>query len=414
MCCEPRDHPRRRLPQQRELRERSQRFLEALSAIPFLLATKLGLAERLLIGAAAETFRGSAPEFGPPGQVQARCPGEALSGKIRAMGSTRPGWQRASSWSMGLIGALLFATQTACGGLPSATCGMGGLRPQPQVGGQLVYSCSDWPGIKSDLFLLDVSTGAVRRLTSDGAENFEPAWSPDGMQIAFQSTREGRSDLYVMNLENARVRWLTGRAGFNDLPRWSPDGSWLTFNSSRDGIHGPLGIAGFHRDIYEVRPDGSGVHRLTIGSGFTGDAVWSPSGNRLAFGSDRAGAFDLYTMATDGSDVRQLTDHSGGRGFAAYASWSPSGTDLVFNATNERGDRARASIYVIASGGGDASRLTHGDDFRPDWSPNGAWVAFLGNREDHSQLFVVRPDGSDLTQLTTDPTDKDWLRWRPA
>lgn len=326
----------------------------------------------------------------------------------------RPGRQGVAGWSVGLIAAMLLATQATCGGLAPATCVISGLRPQPQIGGQLVYSCSAWPTIKSDLFLLDISTGQVRRLTADGAENFEPGWSPDGKQIAFQSTRDGRSDLYVMNLESAQVRWLTGRAGFNELPRWSPDGSWITFNSSRDGIHGPLGIAGFHRDIYEVRPDGSRLRRLTAGNGFNGDAVWSPDSNRLAFGSDRGGAFDLYTMAPDGSHVRQLTDHAGGRGFAAYASWSPSGTDLVFNATNEQGDPMRASIYVIASGGGDAHRLTRGDDFRPDWSPNGDWIAFLGNRDSHTQLFVVRRDGSDLTQLTTDPTDKDWLRWRPA
>ena len=337
-----------------------------------------------------------------------------MSGKIRPMERPRPAWLSAAAWLVVLVGVFLVAGQGACGVLASPTCGGNGIRPQPQIGGQLVYSCSAWPAIKSDLFLLDISTGEVHRLTADGADNFEPGWSPDGMQIAFQSTRDGRSDLYVLNLENARVRWLTGRAGFNELPRWSPDGSWITFNSSRDGIHGPLGIAGFHRDVYEVRPDGSRLRRLTAGNGFNGDAVWSPDGSRLAFGSDRGGAFDLYTMAPDGSNVRQLTDHAKGHGFAAYASWSPSGTDLVFNATNEGGDPTRASIYLIASSGGDAHRLTRGDDFRPDWSPNGDWIAFLGNREGHTQLFVVRRDGSDLTQLTTDPTDKDWLRWRPA
>lgn len=378
------------------------------------MAAKLASAVQVGIGARVETDQVPTPESRSPGQVQARCPNEPVSGKIRAMERARPRRQRVTGWSLVSVWVVLAAVVGACGNQTPAACATGGIQPRPDIGGQLVYSCSAWPAIKRDLFLLDISTGEVRRLTADGAENFEPAWSPDGMQIAFQSTRDGRSDLYVMNLENARVRWLTGRAGFNELPRWSPDGSWITFNSSRDGIHGPLGFAGFHRNVYEVRPDGSRLRRLTAGNGFTGDAVWSPDGNRLAFGSDRGGTFDLYTMAPDGSDVRQLTDHAGGRGFAAYASWSPSGTDLVFDATNERGDPARASIYVIASGGGDASRLTRGNDFRPDWSPNGDWIAFLGNRERHTQLFVVRRDGSDLTQLTTDPTDKDWLRWRPA
>lgn len=346
--------------------------------------------------------------------MQARCPIEAVSGKIRAMERTRPGRYRVAGWSLGLVGVLTLATQAACGGLTPATCGIGGLRPQPHIGGQLIYSCSASPAIKSDLFLVDLSTGEVHRMTADGAGNFEPGWSPDGMQIAFQSTREGRSDLYVMTVGTGRVRWLTGRAGFNELPRWSPDGSWITFTSSRDGVHGPFGKAGFHRDVYEVRPDGSRLHRLTAGNGFNGDAAWSPDSNRLVFTSDRGGAFDLYTMAPDGSGIRELTDHGGGRGFASYASWSPSGTNLIFDATNEGADPAPASIYRIAAGGGDAIRITQGYDFRPDWSPNGGWIAFLGKRDGHTQLFVARPDGSELTQLTNDPADKDWPRWRPA
>lgn len=361
-----------------------------------------------------ETDQGSAPEFRPPEQVQARCPNEGVSGKIRGMEWPRQGSLTAGAWSVVLVGVFLVAAQGACGVLTSPTCGASGIRPQPQIGGQLVYNCSASPAIKGDLYLLDLSTGHARRLTSDGSLNTDPGWSPDGLQLAFQSTRDGRSDLYVMSVETGKIRWLTGGAGFNELPRWSPDGSWITFNSNRDGIHGPLGIAGFHRDVYEVRPDGSQVHRLTTGYGFNGDAVWSHDGSRLAFTSDRRGAFDLYTMAADGSGVRQLTDHGGGRGFASYASWSPGGTEVVFDATNPATDPSRASLYRMSSNGGDVSRITQGYDFRPDWSQRGTWIAFIGKRDGHTQLFVVRPDGSDLTELTSDPSDKDLPRWRPA
>jgi TolB protein len=267
--------------------------------------------------------------------------------------------------------------------------------------------------IKGSLFLLDISTGHVRQLTSDGSDNLEAEWSPEGGRIAFQSTRDGRSDLYIMNFGSGEVRWLTGGAGFNELPRWSPDGSWISFNSSRDGTHGPLGIAGFHRNVYLIKPDGSGLRRLTDGGGFNGDAVWSPKGDLLAFTSDRGGAFDIYLLGTDGRVVRQLTRHTAG-GFASYASWSPDGSRLVFDASNPQGDAARASLYWLPVEGGDPRRLTPSLDFRPNWSHNGEWIAFVGSRNGHTQIFTVRPDGSDLTQLTSDPTDKDWPRWRPA
>jgi Tol biopolymer transport system component len=64
--------------------------------------------------------------------------------------------------------------------------------------------------------------------------------------------------------------------------------------------------------------------------------------------------------------------------------------------------------------GGMATRVTRGYDFRADWSPYGSWIAFLGKRQGHTQLLVVRPDGSDLMQLTADASDKDLPRWRPG
>jgi Tol biopolymer transport system component len=179
-------------------------------------------------------------------------------------------------------------------------------------------------------------------------------------------------------------------------------------------VKGPLGAAGSHRDVYLVRPDGTDLRRLTSLSGFDGDAIWSPDGSRLAFVSDRGGAFDLYTMTPDGRDQRRLTHHDRSRGFAAYPSWSPDGSEIVFDASNPPGDSAGASIYSMPVRGGDAARVTRGYDFQADWSRDGSWIAFLGKRQGHTQLFAVRPDGSHLTQLTTDAGDKDQPQWRPA
>jgi TolB protein len=323
------------------------------------------------------------------------------------------GRKQTATWLSAVLLGLAAAALGACGQPATGTCGIGGLSPHPDIGGQLVYSCSSGVAIKGDLFVLDLTSGHVRRLTDDGSYNTDPAWSPDGSRIVFESTRRGRSDLYLMDVTATRVSWLTGGAGFNEQPRWSPDGAWISFTSSRDGISAPVGVDGFHRDVYLVRPDGSGLHRLTVGVGFNGDVAWAADGTHLAFTSDRAGAFDIYVMNPDGTGQRQLTHHEGGRGFAAYATWSPDGSLLAFNATNPTGDPALASLYTIDVAGRGGKRITRGYDFHPNWSPESRWIAFLGSRGGHSQLFAVRPDGSDLTELTTDPSDKDVPRWRP-
>lgn len=313
---------------------------------------------------------------------------------------------------MGLGSLLLTLQLGACGAQQPDACG-GPKRPHPEIGGELLYTCYAAPQIPGGLFLLDVATGHVQRLTPDRALNQFGAWSPHGSEIVFLSTRDGREDIYVMGVPGKAVRRLTNGFGFNGFPSWSPDGSWIAFDSGRAGVKGPVGAAGFHSNIYLMRPDGSDARRLTSWTGYDGYPIWSPDGSRLAFVSDRGGALDVYTMRPAGSDQRQLTHHEGGRGLATFPSWSPDGSEIVFDASNPAGDAVGASLYRISAGGGEVTRVTRGYDYRPTWSPDGSWIAFLASRHGHTQLFAVRPDGSGLTQLTTDDGDKDLARWQP-
>lgn len=301
----------------------------------------------------------------------------------------------------------------ACQGTPSSTCGAAGGRAHPEIGGQVLYYCHDWPRVNGGLYLLDVASGRVRPLTSDLAMNFDGAWSPDGARVAFQSTREGRDDIFVMDAAGGGVRRLTGGRGFNEYPSWSPDGQWITFNSSRDGVAGSRGT-GYYRDLYLMRADGSSVRRLTRRSGSNIEAAWNPDGRTLAFQSDRAGTWNIYTMELDGGAVRQLTRFEK-TGNAYFPRWSPDGSRIVFAAGTAGGP---SSIYWLVPGQDDLHRVTapHFDSF-PDWSPDGQWIVFSRGFTpglDGSQLFAVRPDGSGLTQLTAGPGEKDLPRWRPA
>ena len=157
---------------------------------------------------------------------------------------------------------------------------MGGVRPHPEVGGQILFTCYTGPGGHGGLFLLDVATGQVRAVTSDRAWNYGATWSPDGTQIVYMSTREGRSDLYVMDLSNGgRVRRLTNGRGFNEEPSWSPDGAWIAFQSTRDGIKAPLSPRRLYKELYLVHPDGTDLRRLTQ-PGFNANPAWAPGGFR--------------------------------------------------------------------------------------------------------------------------------------
>ncbi len=160
----------------------------------------------------------------------------------------------------------------------------------------------------AEIYVLNVATGTVRRLTRHPGIDTEPAWSPAGREIAFVSDRTGAAQIFVMDAEGANVRQLT-TAGFNTQPRWSPKGDAVAY-TSRQGNH----------DIWAISPDGSNARRLTAGPGSNESASWAPSGRHLVFQSNRLGSWQLFTMLADGSEQQPLTRGSGE--FTSPA-WSP-------------------------------------------------------------------------------------------
>jgi TolB protein len=78
---------------------------------------------------------------------------------------------------------------------------------------------------------------------------------------------------------------------------WSPDGRKLAFTTDRDG----------NAEVYTMNSDGSGLRRLTDNPAFDGDVAWSADGRKLAFVSDRDGSWGVYVMNPDGSGQRALT-----------------------------------------------------------------------------------------------------------
>src|SRR5262249_4483762 len=159
-----------------------------------------------------------------------------------------------------------------------------------------------------EIYLLNVATGAFRRLTTNVAIDTEPTWSPTGRDLAFVSDRSGSAHVYVMDIDGVNVRRLTN-GGFHTPPPASPHGVTLVFPAR----FAPPALGA-------TNPDGSNLRRLTAGPGDNESASWAPNSRHLIFQSSRQGGTQLYTMLADGSEQQVLT---AGPGQASSPAWSP-------------------------------------------------------------------------------------------
>jgi Tol biopolymer transport system component len=162
-----------------------------------------------------------------------------------------------------------------------------------------------------------------RELTSGPNNNAFPSMSPDGRRFVYRTFGPDGDGLRIMDIETKRVTSIAG--GYDNFPLWSPRGDLIMFSRQADGDY----------EIYTIKPDGTGLKRLTRTRGNDAHMAWSPDGEHIVFASTRMGFKDeatytdapqpygeIFVMRFDGSGVEQLTDNQWEEGTPA---WQPSG-----------------------------------------------------------------------------------------
>ena len=246
--------------------------------------------------------------------------------------------------------------------------------------GQSIVFTSDRNG-SGDLFRVAADGSGLTQLTSDTAYDDQAAFSPDGKELVFVSTRgSGYADIWKLDIATRRAKALTTGPGGDYRPAWSPDGKWIAFSSGR-GIIAPFAEGRWERqqraEIYLIRPDGSGMKKITSTGGFCGSPKWmSDSRHVLAYCSTAQQTMDFRRSAPEpGSESRlvwidvtsgALTEVQAGPGVKMNPFPLP-GNDVGYI----RKDSAEAGVYY-ASG----SRGPRGMIRAAAWSPDGKRVVF--------------------------------------
>lgn len=160
---------------------------------------------------------------------------------------------------------------------------------------------------------MDLASGRVVELRSTAATgNERPRWSPDGKQIVFLRTWYGyakilKAAMFVVDSDGQHLRQVSPANLAARLPDWSPDGSRIVFATLDMRIVGDR--MQVSDDVYTIRPDGTGLRRLTT-NGISNGATWTPDGrilfSRVIGGAGGRAASGFWTMSADGSHVAQI------------------------------------------------------------------------------------------------------------
>ena len=157
-----------------------------------------------------------------------------------------------------------------------------------------------------ELWKVRLDGSGLTRIATAGRPyyQYQPAWSPDGTEIAVVRYFRSRGQVWLMRPDGSGKKLLHSDARASDEePAWSHDGKSLAFVAHV----GQLATPGEHTWIDTITATGSNLRRLTRGQADTWNPVWLPHDSGIAFLSGLGGSGDLYVMRQDGSGVRKIT-----------------------------------------------------------------------------------------------------------
>jgi TolB protein len=241
-------------------------------------------------------------------------------------------------------------------------------------GGRLVFSSNRTGNL--DLWLLDTKSGEERQLTDDSADDWDPAFTPDGRSLLWSTNRGGHFEIWQMAVDGSGARQLTSDGADAENPTTTADGRWVVYNSFNPAKSG----------IWKVRADGSGAVRLVAGA--TTLPETSPDGRHVLFDADYAGRTSGWLRAArveDGAVVFS-TPFPYARLNDGRPRWLRDGRSFAFVAQDARG---AAGLFV--------QPFVPGADTTAERRPLAGF-----DPETPVESFGIAPDGTRLAVSTVE------------
>jgi Tol biopolymer transport system component len=319
----------------------------------------------------------------------------------------------------------------------------------------------DGNGSNYDIYIKDLKSGAVKRLTEDNAPDIHPSWSPDAKKIAFLRQFETNTAVFIEDvshnteheighIQNAVGLWSSDNplAGCQS-PTWSPDGRQLLLTdvagSSGIGLVLMSVTSGLEKsvttppaqdedcyprfspdgsriafvryishgvgELFTMATDGSDLHQLTAAQVGIRGLDWTRDGRQLVFALNRGGAYELRKISREGGNSMPLPSDTAS---ASDPAISPKGDWMAFVESNENWNIWRVPLQGSHLGHPERFLASLGHNHSPSYSPDGSLIGFVSDRSGNPEIWLSNSDGKNLRQLTH--FGGPWLgtiRWSP-
>jgi TolB protein len=249
--------------------------------------------------------------------------------------------------------------------------------------GTLIYALRDQGHTHIWAYL--PGTSQAFALTAGAWDDRDPAISYDGKQLAFSSHRDGNWDLYILDLISGDIRRITETPGYEGHPTWSPDGQWLAYEA-------------YYSDNFDIwiapLESNQPPIQLTYDAADDASPVWDPGGRRVAFVSDRDGSPDIFIADLNKPDNRLTNLTNTPDRSESSPAFSPDGQSLAFAARSDGVD----SLMVLDPIDSQTHPVMVGQGGRPAWSPSGDGLLAIAFMPFHSYLqsYTLRNAGTPL------------------
>lgn len=273
----------------------------------------------------------------------------------------------------------------------------------------LVYSMA------GALWRQELGSTKAEEITAGPGYDYQPDWSSDQRWVVFARYDHDAVELWSLDTQDRRTRRMTSGGAVNLEPRFSPDGKRLAFVSTSYKGHFHIFIGQFEGGLLSDVRQLTSENVSTLPRYYYSEVdheispAWTRDGSEILFVSNRGhihGTGGFWKIkAEPGAEAHEI--HYEETNWKARPDFSPDGKRMVYASYL---GQAWHQLWVMPAGGGDAFPISYGafDNVNPRWSPDDSKIAFISNRSGNTSLWVQTIPGGEQTEVIA--TERKYLK----